>query len=200
MPPSVPPRLEPSELKKPLGREALARVLSSSAGMPSAAEKIGVHAEEAGEALQRGHLALEGGVAEGQLILLRLIPCRNALLARKVVGKIGEAGGVARARGAICGGLLQRIESAGQRALRLRGDRGLVGGTKARITGNALELRHERVAELLLIAEKLLVQRIDAGELLVGELLRCYLSATAHDSLLGNENRIRESKSETRMR
>ena len=34
MPPRVPPRLEPSELKKPLGREALARVLSNSAGMP----------------------------------------------------------------------------------------------------------------------------------------------------------------------
>src|SRR5712692_11537334 len=33
-PPSVPPSEEPSEEKNPLGREALARALSSSAGMP----------------------------------------------------------------------------------------------------------------------------------------------------------------------
>src|SRR5260370_38552999 len=33
-PPRVPPSEEPRELKKPLGREALARALSNSAGMP----------------------------------------------------------------------------------------------------------------------------------------------------------------------
>ena len=95
--------------------------------------------------MQRGHLALEGGVAEGELILLRLIPCRNSLLAREVVGEIGEAGGIARARGAIRGGLLQRIECAGQRALRLRGDRSFVGGTQAGIVRDALKLRTSKL-------------------------------------------------------
>jgi hypothetical protein len=40
--------------------------------------------------------------------LLRLVPLRNSLLARAFVGEHGEARGVARARGAICGRLLQR--------------------------------------------------------------------------------------------
>ena len=130
--------------------------------------------------MQRGHLTLEGGVAEGELILLRLIPFCNSLLAREFVGEIGEAGCVARARGAIRGGLLQRIERAAESALRLRGNRSFVGGTQAGIVGNALKLRHQQVAELLLIAEQLPVQRVDAGELLIGELLRLCLSATAH--------------------
>ena len=78
--------------------------------------------------MQRGHLALEGGVAEGQLILLRLIPFRNSLLAREVVGEIGEAGGIARARLAVLCRLLERIEGAGQRALRLTGHGGFVRG------------------------------------------------------------------------
>ena len=103
--------------------------------------------------MQRGHLSLEGGVAEGELILLGLIPFRDSLLTREVIGEIGEAGGVARARGAIGGGLLQCVEGAAQRALRLRGDSGFVGGTQAGIIGDALELRHQRIAELLLIAQ-----------------------------------------------
>jgi hypothetical protein len=62
-----------------------------------------------------------------------------------------------------------KASNAPQRALRLRGNRGFVGGTQAGIVGNTLKLRHERIAELLLIAEQLLVQRVDAGQLLVGE-------------------------------
>ena len=42
MPPSVPPRLEPSELKKPEGREALARALSNSANHSASLGSAGV--------------------------------------------------------------------------------------------------------------------------------------------------------------
>jgi hypothetical protein len=61
-----------------------------------------------------GHLALERGIAEGELVLLDLIPFRNSLLAAgEFIGEFAEAGGVVGARGAICGGLLQRVEGAG---------------------------------------------------------------------------------------
>ena len=133
-----------------------------------AAEEIGVHAEEAGEALQRGHLALKRGVGEGQLILLRLTGFRNSLLAGEFVGEFAEAGGVARARKAVLRGLLERIESAAQRALRLPGHRGFVRGAEARIVQNALKLRQQHVADLLLLAKELLVERVNAGALLIG--------------------------------
>ena len=108
-----------------------------------AAEEIGVHAEEAGESLERGHLALEGGVGEGQLILLRLAGFGNSLLAREFVGELAEAGGVARAREAVLRGLLERIEGAGKRALRLTGHRGFVRGAEARIVQDALDIEAE---------------------------------------------------------
>src|SRR5438093_11300688 len=62
-----------------------------------AAEEIGVHAEEAGEALQRGHLALTRGAGAGQLILLRLTGFRNSLLPGELVGEFRDAGGAGRA-------------------------------------------------------------------------------------------------------
>ena len=108
-----------------------------------AAEEIGVHAEEAGESLQRGHLALKHGVGEGQLIFLRLAGFRNSLLAREFVGEFAEAGGVARTRQAVGGGLLQRVEGAGLRSLRSAGDGGFVGSAQARIVEHILELRRE---------------------------------------------------------
>jgi len=72
--------------------------------------------------LQGGHLSLESRVGEGDLILLRLASLRNSLLAREFVGEFAEAGGVARAREAILRGLLERVESAGEGALRVAGD------------------------------------------------------------------------------
>jgi hypothetical protein len=122
--------------------------------------------------LQGGHLALERGIAEGELVLLGLLPFRNSLLAGEFIGEFAESGGVVAARGAICGRLLQRVEGAGERALRLPGDRGFVGGTQAGIVGDTLELRREAVAELLLPAEELLIECVDAGELLVGHFAR----------------------------
>src|SRR2546428_495521 len=123
-----------------------------------AGEEIRVDAEEAGEALQRGHLALKRRVGEGQLVFLCLASFGNSLLAREFVGELAEAGGVARAGQTILCGLLERIESAGQRALRLSGDGCFVGRAQAGIVQNALILREEQVASLLLLAEKLLVQ------------------------------------------
>src|SRR5260370_11429099 len=79
-----------------------------------AAEEIGVHAKEAGESLQRGHLALKGGVRKRELIFLRLAGFRNSLLARELVGELAEAGGDARAREAVLPGLLEGIENAGE--------------------------------------------------------------------------------------
>ena len=128
-----------------------------------AAKKIGVDAEEAGETLQRGHLALEGGVGEGELILLRLASFGNSLLAREFVGEFAEAGGVARACEAILRGLLERVESAGERALRLAGDGGFVCGAEAGIFENALVLRKQKIVNLLLLAKELLVERVQAG-------------------------------------
>jgi len=122
-----------------------------------AAKKIGVDAIKAGEALQGGHLALKGGVGEGQLILLGLAGFGNSLLAREFVGEFAEAGGVAGARDTVCRGLLEGIESAGERTLRLTGDGSLVGGAEARIVQDALILWEQQIADLLLLAEELLV-------------------------------------------
>src|SRR6266851_7461814 len=94
-------------------RSVCARIQQFRGDTERAAEEIGVYAEEAGEALQRGHLPLKGGVGEGQLILLGLAGLRNSLLARKLVGELAESGRVARARQAVLRGLLERIEGAG---------------------------------------------------------------------------------------
>src|SRR6266851_4701629 len=145
-----------------------------------AAEKIGVHAKEAGEPLQSSHLALKSGVGEGQLVLLRLASLRDSLLAREFVGQFAEAGGVARARQAILRGLLERIESAGERALRLAGHRGFVRRAEAGIVQNALILRQEHVSDLLLLAEELLVERVNIGALLISHLPRVGLCAASH--------------------
>src|SRR6267154_2752642 len=158
-------------------RSVVANVEKFRGDAKSAAEEIGVHAKEAGEALERGHLALEGGVAEGQLVLLGLAGFRNSLLTRKFVGEVAEARGIARARKAVLRGLLERIESAGERALGLSGHRGFVGRAEAGIVENALKLRNQRVANLLLLAEELLVHRVEAGELLISELASLRLCA-----------------------
>lgn len=105
-------------------------------------------------------MALEGGVGEGELILLGLIGFGNSLLAREFVGEFAEAGGVARAREAVLRGLLERVEGAGERALRLAGDRGFVGGTEAGIVQDALKLREQEIPDLLLLAKELLVERV----------------------------------------
>src|SRR6266403_1369850 len=144
-----------------------------------AAEEIGVHAKQAGEPLQRGHLALERRVGEGELIFLRLAGFRNSLLAREFIGEFAEAGGVTRARQAVLRGVLERIESAGKRALRLPGDRGLVRRTEARIVQDALIQRQKRASDLLLLAEELLVERVNVGALLIGQ-LACLCLRTGH--------------------
>jgi len=113
-------------------------------------------------------LPLEGAVGEGELVLLRLAGLRNALLAREFVGQLAEAGGIARAREAVLRGLLQRIEGARERALRLPRDRGFVRGAEAGIIQNALKLREQQIADLLLLAKELLVERVNAGALLIG--------------------------------
>jgi len=145
-----------------------------------AAEEIGVHAKEAGEALHRGHLALKRSVGKGQLIFLRLAGFRNSLLARELVGEFAEAGGVARARKAVLRGLLERIESAAQRALRLPGHGGFVGRAEAGIIQDALILRQQSASDLLLLAEELLVERVNVGALLVGHLPGVGLCAASH--------------------
>jgi hypothetical protein len=76
-------------------------------------------------------LALKGVVGERELVLLRLIPFRDGFLAREAVGEFAEAGGVAGARDAVRGGLLERVEGAGDCALRLSRDGGFVGGAEA---------------------------------------------------------------------
>src|SRR5207245_11539481 len=86
-----------------------------------AGEEIRVDAEEAGEALQRGHLALKRRVGEGQLVFLCLASLGNSLLAREFVGELAEAGGGARAGQAVLCGLLERIETDGRRARRWDG-------------------------------------------------------------------------------
>ena len=146
----------------------------------SAAEEIGVDAVEAAESLQGSHLPLEGGVVEAELILRGLIPFRDSLLTGEIVAESGKAGGVACAGDAVGGGLLQRVKGAGDRALRLRSDGGFVGGTEAGIVEDALELRREDAAELLLLAEEALVESVDARELLIGEILSLGLSAAGH--------------------
>src|SRR5262249_13999259 len=111
-----------------------------------AAEEVGVYAEEAGEALQGGHLARERSVIERELILLRLIPFRDGFLTREVISEFAEAGGVVGARQAVRGGLRERVEGAGDPALRLCGDSGLLRGREAGIVQDALELRVEQIA------------------------------------------------------
>jgi hypothetical protein len=145
-----------------------------------AAEEIGVDAVKAAESLQGSHLSLEGGVAEIELILGGLIPFRGCFLASEFVGEIGEAGGVACARNSIRGGLLERVEGASDRALRVRCDGGFVGGAEAGIVEHALELRREDAAELLLLAEEALVECVDARKLRISELLRLSLGAAGH--------------------
>src|SRR5262249_15995331 len=129
---------------------------------------------------QRGHLPLKRCVAECELILLRLIPFRNSLLTSEVVGKFAEAGGIIGACHAVLRGLLQRVEGAVDGALRIGRDGGLVGWAQARIVGYALELRIQQAAGLLLLAEKLLVQRVDIGKLLVGQLTCLSLCTASH--------------------
>ena len=89
--------------------------------------------------MQCGHLALIGGVGERELILLGLIPFRDSLLPREIVGQFAEAGGVSGGGDAIRRRLLQRIEGAGDRALRLRCDGGLLRRAEARIVQNAFD-------------------------------------------------------------
>jgi hypothetical protein len=91
---------------------------------------------------------------------------------REIVDEFAEAGGVARARQAVLRGLLERIERAGQRALRLSGYRGSVRGAQAGIVQDGLVLRQQRVSDLLLLAEKLLVERVDIGALLISHFAR----------------------------
>src|SRR5262249_52350059 len=101
----------------------------------------------------------------------------NSLLARQFVFEIAEAGGVVGAGDAILRGLLERIERGSQRTLGGAGDGGFIGWTKAGIGEDGLVLREQRVADLLLRAEELIVERVDAGELLVGEFLCLGLGA-----------------------
>src|SRR5882757_2548633 len=143
-------------------------------------EQIGVDAEEAGESLQRSHLSLKGSIGEVELIALGLASFGNSLLARQVVGEFAEAGRIARAGGAICRGLLERIERTGERALRLSGDGSFIGGAEAGIIQNILKLWHEQIADLLLLAKELLVQRINVGKLLVGQLPCLVLCTASH--------------------
>jgi len=119
------------------------------------------------------------GVGESQLVLLRLAGFGNSLLAREIVGEFAEAGGVARAREAVLRGLLERVEGTGERALRLSGDGRFVGRAKAGIVQDALILREQKIADLLLLAEKLLIERVQAGKLLIGE-LTCVVLCAAH--------------------
>jgi len=145
-----------------------------------AAEQIRIHPVKAGEALQRGHLPLKRGVAEGQLILLRLIRLGNSLLPGEFVGQLGEACGVARTRDAILRGLLERIESARERALGLVRDGRLVRWAETGIVQDALILREQEIADLLLLVEKLLVQCIGAGKLLLRQ-LPCLVECARHE-------------------
>jgi len=104
--------------------------------------------------LQRGHLALEGGLAEGELILLGLIPFRDSLLAREVVVR-SEKPAELRVRAVDW----RRIAAARRKRclarLRLRGDGGLSAGLKPGLFAMLLKLRRQRISELLLIAEQL---------------------------------------------
>jgi hypothetical protein len=68
--------------------------------------------------------------------------------------------------------------------LGLSRDGGFVGGAEAGIIQDALKLRQEQIANLLLLTEKLLIQRIDAGKLLVGQLPCLILRTTSHETPL----------------
>ena len=98
----------------------------------------------------------------------------------ELVGEIGEARGIIGGRHAILRGLLQRIEGAGDGALRLSGDGGLIGGAQAGIREDALVLRIQGVAGLLLLIQELLIQSVGVGELLVGELQCMCLRSASH--------------------
>ena len=145
----------------------------------SAAEKIGVDAVEAGESLERGVLLLQGGVGEGDLILLREAGFLLGFLAGQFVGEIGEARGVAGARDTIVSGLLEGIEGTGEGSLRLGGDGGLGCGAVARIVEDVLILCCELTAERLLLAEQLLIECVCLRELLVGEFAGASCESTA---------------------
>ncbi len=160
-----------------VARSVGASIQELSGNSESAAEKVGVDTEQAGEALQGGHLALKRGVGEGELIFLGLAGFRNSFLTREFIGEFAEAGGVSRTRQAILRGLLERVKGAGERALGLAGDGSFVGRTEARIVQNALILRKQEIADLLLLAKELLVERVQAGELLIGELASVVLGA-----------------------
>jgi hypothetical protein len=54
--------------------------------------------------------------------------------------------------------------------LGLAGDGSFVGGTEAGVVQDTLELGDQYIADLLLRTKKLLVRRVDVGELLIGEL------------------------------
>jgi hypothetical protein len=88
--------------------------------------------------------------------------------------------GVARACEAVLRGLLERIEGAGERALRLSGHRSFVRRAEAGIVQDALVLRQEHVPDLLLLAEELLIERVNVGALLIGHLPCLRLCATSH--------------------
>ena len=133
------------------------------------------------EFTQRGHLPLKRCVGEGELILLSLIPFRDGFLANEIVGEFAEAGGIAGAGDAVRGRLLERIEGAGDRPLGLSGDGGFIRGAEARIVQDALKLRVEQIAGLLLLIQELLVLGVDVGELLVGN--NCNRRASALRSI-----------------
>src|SRR5581483_7100316 len=148
----------------------------------AAREEVRVHTEQAGQALQGGRAALERGIREVELILRGLIGLGDDLLPREFVLEIAESRGVAGACHAVLRRPLQRGEGAGQRALRRAGNGRFVRGAEARIVQDGLELRHEEIADLLLRAEELLVQRVDVRQLLIGELASLCLCATGHGS------------------
>src|SRR6266403_4682757 len=167
-----------------------ARIQELRGNAQSAAEEIRVDAVEAGETLQRGHLALKRGVGESELILLRLARFGNSLLTREFVGELAKAGGIARARETVLRRLLQRIEGAGERALRLAGNRGLVRGAQAGIVQNTLVLRNQKIPDLLLLAEKLLIERVNLCALLIGHLACGCLCTASH----GNTSKLEIGK------
>lgn len=148
-----------------------------------AAKQIRIHAEEPGEALQCRHLPLKSRIGEIQLIPLRLVAFGNSLLPGQLVGEVGKARGVARARQAVLRRLLERIEGAGERTLRLSRHRCFVRRAESGIVQNILKLRQEEIPDLLLVPEKLLVHCVDVRELLIGQLPRLCLCATSHENL-----------------
>jgi len=85
-------------------------------------------------------LALIGGVAEVDLVLLGYACGLDSFLAGEFIGEVAEAGGVVGAGNTILRGLLEGIVGAGECSLGLPGDGGLIGGTVAWIVENGLVL------------------------------------------------------------